>query len=134
VRRGFYLCRDNRLWLGINHTLLMTSREAQSREASPSAEVFDSYNIKTTESAGPQGYDAGRKIKGRKRHVLTDIEGNLVHLVIPTADIQNRDGAPLVLTEIVKRFHGGGMCSPMAAMPETNPRMLCAASANGSSS
>src|SRR3546814_1186884 len=50
------------------------------------------------------GYDAGKKIKGRKRHILTDTEGNLVHAVIHTADIQDRDGAPLVLREIIHRF------------------------------
>ncbi|HHT4749640.1 TPA: IS5-like element ISEc61 family transposase, partial [Klebsiella pneumoniae] len=44
------------------------------------------------------------KIKGRKRHILTDTEGNLVHAVVHTADIQDRDGAPLVLAGIVNRF------------------------------
>ena len=47
----------------------------------------------------------GKKVKGRKRHILTDTEGNLVHAVVRTADIQDRDGAPLVLAEIVKRFY-----------------------------
>ena len=61
-------------------------------------------HVKTTESGGPRGYDAGKKLKGRKRHILTDTEGNLVHAVIHTADIQDRDGAPLVLREIVRRF------------------------------
>ena len=51
--------------------------------------------MKSTESGGPRGYDAGKKIKGRKRHILTDTEGNLVHAVVHTADIQDRDGAPL---------------------------------------
>lgn len=83
VRRWFYLWRDNGLWQTLNHTLLMVTRETQGREASPSA---------------------GKKIKGRKRHILTDTEGNLVYAVIHTADIQDRDGAPLVLAEIVRRF------------------------------
>jgi len=58
----------------------------------------------TTESGGPRGYDAGKKVKDRKRHILTDTDGNLVHAVVHTADIQDRDGAPLVLAEIIKRF------------------------------
>lgn len=66
--------------------------------------MIDSQSVKTTESGGPRGYDAGKKIKGRKRHILTDTEGNLVHAVIHTADIQDRDGAPLVLAGIVNRF------------------------------
>ena len=104
VRHWFYLWRDNGLWLTINHTLLMMAREAQGREASPSAGVIDSQSVKTTESGGPRGYDAGKKTKGRKRHILTDTAGNLVHAVVHTADIQDRDGALLVLAEIVSRF------------------------------
>lgn len=104
VRRWFYLWRDNGLWFSLNHSLLLIGRETVGREASPSAGVIDSQSVKTTESGGPRGYDAGKKIKGRKRHILTDTEGNLVHAVIHTADIQDRDGAPLVLADIIRRF------------------------------
>ncbi len=97
VQRFFYRWRDAGLWQTINHFLVMRTREATGREASPTAGVLDSQSVKTTEAAGPLGYDAGKKIKGRKRHVLTDTNGLLVAAVVHQADIQDRDGAPLVL-------------------------------------
>jgi putative transposase len=79
-------------------------REAIGREASPSAGVIDSQSVKTTESGGPRGYDAGKKIKGRKRHILTDTQGFLVGAVVHEADIQDRDGAPAVLASVRSAF------------------------------
>jgi len=104
VQRYFYAWRDSGLFKTINHYLLMDLRVSQGREASPSAGVIDSQSVKTTESGGIRGYDAGKKIKGRKRHILTDTCGYLVHAVIHAADIQDRDGAPLVLKDVRQSF------------------------------
>jgi len=97
VQRFFYRWRDDGLWQRLNHDLVMRVRAASGREASPSAGVIDSQSVKTTEAGGPRGYDAGKKVKGRKRHVLTDTHGFLVKAVVHPADVQDRDGAPAVL-------------------------------------
>ncbi len=104
VQKYFYWWRDARLLEKINHRLLLGYREAQGRSPQPTAGVIDSQSVKTTESGGISGFDAGKKVKGRKRHILTDTEGFLVTALVHAADIQDRDGAPAVLAEARDKF------------------------------
>jgi transposase len=97
VFRWFSLWRDTGVFETINHLLVMADRERVGREASPTAAVLDSQSVKTTESGGPRGYDAGKKIKGRKRQVMVDTDGRGLVLEPQPADVQDRDGAPVVL-------------------------------------
>ncbi|MBY0297435.1 MAG: IS5 family transposase [Methylobacterium sp.] len=114
--------RDQGLFARINHHLVMADRERTGRDASPTAAVLDSQSIKTTESGGPRGYDAGKKVKGRKRQALVDTDGRALVLEPQPADIQDRNGAGPVLRLsrhlfpfIVKAFADAGYAGDTAA-------------------
>jgi transposase len=91
-------------WPALHAVLVMAARERAGKEASPTAAIVDSQSVRTTEAGGPKGYDAGKKVDGRKRHVLVDTLGLLLVLVVHTADVQDRDGLALVCRRLRRRF------------------------------
>ena len=88
----------------MHHALYVKCREQAAREASPTAAIIDAQSVKSAEKGGdlidPHGYDAGKKIKGKKRHVLVDTEGFVLHAIVTAADIQDRDGGAMLLATL----------------------------------
>jgi putative transposase len=100
----FRLWRRSSTWERIHAVLRERFRCRMGREATPSAAIIDSQSVKTTEQGGPHGYDGGKKINGRKRHILVDTLGLLLNVVVHPANLQDRDGARLVLAGLQQRF------------------------------
>lgn len=104
VQYYFYAWRDTQLWRRINRALVERARRAVGRKPTPSAGVIDSQTVKTTESGGPRGFDPAKRMKGRKRHLVTDTEGWLLMVQVHAADIQDNHGAVPLLKAVRRRF------------------------------
>ncbi len=78
VQKYFYRWQDDGMPRTINNALVMIAREQADKQPSPTAGIIDSQSVKTTESGGIRGFDAGKKINGRKRHIVVDTLGLMV--------------------------------------------------------
>jgi transposase len=92
------------LWETINTALREQAREAMGRTPRPTASIIDSQSVKTTEMGGPRGYDGGKKINGRKRHLVVDTQGLLLKAKVLPADQHDRPAAELVLAGLDRLF------------------------------
>jgi putative transposase len=104
VQYYFYTWRDQRLWRRINLVLVRRARQAAGRHAEPSAGVIDSQSVKTSESGGPRGFDAAKRVKGRKRHLATDTLGLPLAAQVHPANVQDNHGAVPLLNALGRTF------------------------------
>lgn len=100
VYHYFRLWRLDGTWERIHTALRERLRLTMGRHPQPSAGILDSQSVKTTGVGGERGYDGGKKLNGRKRHLLVDTQGFVLRAKVHRADLQDRAAVPLVLEKI----------------------------------
>ena len=103
----FWRWRNDGTWERIHDTLRKKVRKATGKKPTPTAAIIDSQSVKTTDVGGDErGYDAGKKVRGRKRHIVVDTLGLILAVVVHRADCQDDSGACLVLYRVWEKMRG----------------------------
>lgn len=104
VQGYFYAWRDTGLWQRMVRALVRKARRKLGRKPKPTAAVIDSQSAATAQAGGPRGYDAGKRVYGRKRHIVTDTDGLLLAVHVHPANVQDVHGAVPLLERLRHRF------------------------------
>ena len=104
VQGYFYAWRDTGLWQRIVRALVRRARRKLGRKPRPTAAVIDSQSAATTQAGGPRGLDPGKRVYGRKRHIVTDTNGLLLAVHVHPANVQDVHGAVPLLERLRQRF------------------------------
>ena len=123
--------RKGGTWQRLHFALYRHAREAAAREAGPTAGVIHSRSVKTTEDGGISGVDAGKKVQGRRCHILVDTRNCLLAAIVRAANFQNRDRAVRIFEAMGKLFPWPKTVFAAGIMPATSSRTICDASASG---
>jgi len=104
VQGYFYAWRDTGRWQSIVRALVRRARRKLGRKPRPTAAIIDSQSASTTQAGGPRGFDPGKRVYGRKRHIVTDTNGLLLAVHVHPANVQDVHGAVPLLEQLRQRF------------------------------